>query len=175
MVIFTESGRSPHIGSSRRPMAGRRLRLLSAALFVTGAATGIAGLHAADEAPTAFVSHAPVINFELATFTPQGYREWLLRGDQGQYLSQDELRISGLNLTIFAKDAANHIDSIFLSPEATASPTAGRVHGAGPLRLITDDFEATGEDWSYDRREKKVSIRKNVRVVFHAALTSILR
>jgi hypothetical protein len=49
------------------------------------------------------------------------------------------------------------------------------VRGSGRLRLISDDFEATGADWVYDHRQKKVSIRKDVRVVFHAQLQSILR
>jgi hypothetical protein len=52
---------------------------------------------------------------------------------------------------------------------------AGRVRGPKELRLITDDFEATGEDWLYDHRQKKVSIHRDVRVVFHARLNDILR
>lgn len=151
----------------------RRLRPLL--LCLSGLLTAGAGLRAADRPATAFTVRAPVTDFQVATFTPHGYRAWLLRGAEGQYVSATELKITGLNLTVFTDDAANRVESIFLSPEATAALAAGQVHGPGALRLITDDFEATGEDWFYDHRQKKVSIRKNVRVVFHARLASILR
>ena len=77
--------------------------------------------------------------------------------------------------TVFAGDPSNRVESIFLSPAATAFVDQGRVQRPGLVRLITDDFEATGADWIYDHRQKKVSIRKNVRVVFHTQLQSILR
>ncbi len=126
-------------------------------------------------APTAFTAGAPVRNFEVATFTPAGHRSWLLRGTAGHYVSQDEIQVTNLNLTVFAGDSANHIDSIFLSPSATAYVNRGQVRGDDSVRVITNDFEATGRDWLYDHRQKRVSIRKDVRVVFHAQLIHLLR
>ena len=153
----------------------RLLRFSLGVVLGVGLAPGFAPLRGADERPTAFTAGAPVTDFRVTTFTKEGYRSWLLSGTKGVYVNQDQLDVTDLNLTVFVGDAANHVDSIFLSPAATALVNAGQVRGPGSLRLITDDFEATGEDWFYDHGAKKISIHKNVRVVFHVELQSILR
>jgi hypothetical protein len=153
----------------------RLLRLSLCALLGLGLAPGARRLRAAEDRPTAFTAGAPVVNFRVTTFTADGNRSWLLSGTKGIYVNQNQLDVTDLNLTVFVGNASNHVDSIFLSPAATALINAGQVHGPGSLRLITDDFEATGEDWFYDHGAKKISIRKNVRVVFHTELQSILR
>jgi lipopolysaccharide export system protein LptC len=135
-------------------------------------ATRLAGI---DDHATAFTASAPVSEPTVSTFTKEGHRSWLLRGSQCRFISQNQIDFTDLNLTVFAGDATNRVDSIFLSPAAVALVDQARVSGPGQVRLITDDFEATGENWAYDHRQKKVSIRKNVRVVFHTQLQGILR
>jgi hypothetical protein len=132
-------------------------------------------LSATEERSTSFTVSAPVINFRVPTFTREGFRSWLLCGAQGIYVSESQLNVVDLNLTVFAGNATNKVDSVFLSPEAIALISEGRVQGPTSLRLITDDFEATGEDWLYDHRQNKILIHHNVRVVFHARLNDILR
>jgi hypothetical protein len=151
----------------------RRLCLLL--LSALGLAPGVNLLRGADGRSTAFTADAPVINFRVPTFTREGFRSWLLSGAEGHYVNANQLDVTNLNLTVFDGTAANRVESVFLSPSATALINAGQVRGQDRLRLITDDFEATGEDWRYDHRVKKVSIRKNVRVVFHAQLKDMLR
>jgi lipopolysaccharide export system protein LptC len=136
--------------------------------------TGVHSSRAAGDRPTSLTANAPVINFRVPTFNGE-YRSWLLRGAKGIYVDDSRLDVVDLNLTVFSGDASNRVESVFLSPSAVALLGESRVRGPGAVRLITDDFEATGEDWSYDHRQKKVSIHRNVRVVFHAQLTDILR
>ncbi len=145
-----------------------------AALWVVCLVTG-PGVSGAGDSITSLTANAPVTNFRVTTFTREGFRSWLLAGAEGRYVSQDRLDVVNLNLTVFTGDVLNRVESVFLSPAATAHIEKGQVGGSSPLRLITDDFEATGEDWLYDHRQKKVSIRKNVRVVFHAQLQNLLR
>jgi hypothetical protein len=152
--------------------------LRSAALLALGAAALLppaARAAVGDDHVTAVAPNAPVTDPVISTFTKEGYRSWLLRGTQCRFVTQNQLEFTNLNLTVFVGDASNHIDSIFLSPEATAWVDQARVSGPGTVRVITDSFDATGADWSYDHRQKKVSIRKSVRVVFHVPLQSILR
>jgi len=149
------------------------LRYALPALGVLLLAPAAATLRAAGERPTAFTVDAPVINFRIPTFSREGFRTWLLSGGEGRYLSANELAVTNLSLTVFTGDATNAVDSVFLSPQAVALLDEARVRGPGPLRLITTEFEATGEDWVYDNHAKKVSIHKNVRVVFHAPLRSL--
>lgn len=137
--------------------------------------SGVGSARAAGERPTSLTANAPVVNFRVPTFTPQGYRSWLLCGAEGIYVDNNRLDVVDLNLTVFSGDASNRVESVFLSPSAIALLGENRVRGPGALRLITDDFEATGEDWLYDHRQKKVSIHRNVRVVFRARLNDILR
>jgi hypothetical protein len=136
---------------------------------------GAGALRGAEERPTAFTINAPVMNFRVPTFTRDGFRSWLLCGAEGVYANEKQLNVTDLNLTIFAGDASAKVEKVFLSPSAIALVDEGRVSGPGAVRLITDDFEATGDDWLYDHRQKKVSIHRNVRVVFHARLNDILR
>ena len=154
-------------------MRSRRLFLF--VLCAQGLAPGGRLLRGADDRPTAFTANSPVIDFRVPTFTREGFRSWLLSGSEGRYVNANQLDVINLNLTVFDGTAANRVESVFLSPSATALPNAGQVRGSERLRLITDDFEATGEDWRYDHRAKKVSIHKNVRVVFHAQLKDMLR
>ena len=49
------------------------------------------------------------------------------------------------------------------------------MRGSDTIRVINDRFEATGTNWSYAHKEKKVSIGKNVRVILHTQLNSILQ
>lgn len=144
-------------------------------LCALGFAASTQFLVGADEHRTALTPGAPVVNFSVPTFTRDGYRSWVLRGSEGLFVSQNEIAVTNLSLTVFTGDASNRVDSVFLSPAATARLNEGQVRGPGRVRLINNNIEATGEDWSYDHRQKKVSIRKDVRVVFHAQLQSILR
>lgn len=153
----------------------RPFNLALLVLCSCAAVSGVRSLRAAEDHATSFTIDAPVVNFRVPTFTPEGFRSWLLCGAQGIYVNASELDVVDLNLTVFSGDASNKVDKVFLSPSAVALVGENRVRGPGTLRLITDDFEATGEDWIYDHRQKKVSIHRNVRVVFHTRLNDILR
>jgi lipopolysaccharide export system protein LptC len=135
---------------------------------------GVGSSRAAENRATSLTTNSPVVNFRVPTFNGE-YRSWLLRGAEGVYVDDNRLDVVDLNLTVFSGDASNRVESVFLSPSAVALLGESRVRGPGAVRLITDDFEATGEDWQYDHRQKKVSINRNVRVVFHAHLNDILR
>jgi hypothetical protein len=151
------------------PPLRHALPALCALLLASAAGPG----RAAGERPTVVTVDAPVINFRIPTFTRQGFRSWLLCGAEGRYLDANELVVTNLNLTVFSGDAANGVEYVFLSPTAVARPNDGQVRGPGVLRLIATEFEATGEDWLYDHRQKKISLHRNVRVVFHAPLKSL--
>jgi hypothetical protein len=150
---------------------GKLLLFCCGALLLAGGPAPGSG----DDPGTGFTAGSPVLHFRVSTFTRDGFRAWLLAGTEGRYISANELQISGLNLTVFDGTAANRVESVFLSPSATALLNERRVEGPERLRLITDDFEASGEEWAYNQRQKRVSIGKNVRVVFHTQLQDMLR
>lgn len=138
------------------------LLLLLSATLVQGANTQIA-------------PNQPIVNFRLPDFTPEGNRSWLLRGSEARYTNQGQIEIKGLNLAIFTGQPDGKVETLILSPTARVRPGEMLVRGDDAIRIINDRFEATGSDWNYNHRDKKVSIGKNVHVVLHTQLKAILQ
>lgn len=138
------------------------LLLLIAAILALGANTRIS-------------SDQPIVNFRLPSFTPDGNRSWLVRGSEARYSNPEEIDIQGLNLSIFTGLRDNQVETLILSPSAQVRPRELQARGHDTIRVINDRFEATGSDWNYSHREKKVSIGKNVHVVLHTELKAILK
>lgn len=126
-------------------------------------------------APTEVSSDRPVINFRLPTFTPEGYRSWLVRGSEARFAGPNQIDVTELTLTIFTGRADDKIETMILSPAARVRPDEALVTGPGTIRVINDDFEASGSDWRYVHKEKRVSINRNVHVTFRAELKDFLK
>ncbi len=118
---------------------------------------------------------APIVDFRLPAFTPDGHRSWLVRGSEARFADQNDIDIRELTLTVFTSDASERIETLILSPAARVHPAAAVITGDSTIRVINDDFEATGVGWRYEHREKRVSIAHNVRVTFRAELKDYLQ
>lgn len=126
-------------------------------------------------ANTQISTDRPIVNFRLPSFTPEGNRSWLVRGSEARYVSPEQVDITGLNLSIFTGLPDGQVETLILSPSAQVRPGELKVRGHDTIRVINDRFEATGSDWNYSHREKKVSIGKNVHVVLHTELKAMLQ
>ncbi len=129
----------------------------------------------ASAADTRFATDKPVINFRLPTFTPEGHRAWLVRGSEARFNGEDRIDIKDLTLSIFTGEADGKLDTLILSPTAELRPGESLASGPGAIRVISDQFEATGTGWKYAHKDKRISIAKNVRVVFHAEFKDLLK
>ena len=125
-------------------------------------------LPAADNAaPTS----PPAVNWVLPLFTDRdGYRSMTLRGATVKPAGANGIVVTDLNVTVFSGDATARVESVLLSQDATYYPRETRVTGEKNVRVLRDELEVTGENWSYEHSGKKVSIRKDVRVVYRAPL-----
>ncbi|HEY4246373.1 MAG TPA: LPS export ABC transporter periplasmic protein LptC [Lacunisphaera sp.] len=118
----------------------------------------------------------PVINFRLPSFTPEGYRSLLVRGSEAQYLPQNnEVDVKGLTLSVFSGKSDDKLTTMMLSPAAKVLPDKSLVVSDSTIRVINDDFEATGTGWSYDHKERKIIIDKKVRVTLHGEIENFLK
>jgi hypothetical protein len=118
----------------------------------------------------------PIVNFRLPAFTPEGTRAWLVRGSEARYSGPNDIGIKELTLSIFATGTAQEkVDTLILSPLAVVHPADAVITGPEGIRVISDQFEASGIDWRYAHKEKMISIKKNVRVSFKAELTNLLQ
>jgi hypothetical protein len=143
----------------------RRTLLAAAGLLATGIAE-----RAQD------ISNAPPAkDWTLPLFTKEGYRQMTIRGEEVHPVNADRVDIIGMNVTVFSGGADPKVDSVLLSPEATFMINEKVAHGDKSVRLVRDDVEVTGEQWSYVYSEKKVLISKHAHVVFHSALPDILK
>ena len=143
----------------------RPILVLTAILLPAGA------LRAAD---AAFAS-GPARNWALPLFTPDGFRSMTLRGSEVVTVGPDRIDITDMNIAVFSGDASARVDTVILSPSATFRPREARANGDQSVRLIRDDIDVTGERWTYDYNQKKVSIQQNLRVAFRAQLSGILK
>lgn len=145
----------------------RLLSLLTLAFTLT--------LPASAQSPTRLSNDAPILNWRLPSFTPEGYRESLVRGTEARVLNDKEFALTELTLTLFSGDATNRIETILLSPAARVQAADRMVTSDSTLRVINDQFEATGAGWRYEHGTKKVSIARNVRVVLQVELKDFLK
>jgi hypothetical protein len=115
------------------------------------------------------LSAEPAKNFILPTFTREGYYSMRLCGAEARMLTLRLIQLDDMTLTVFSGDASNRVDSVLLSPRALVSLDNDTI------RLIRDDLDLTGEQWTYDHPKKSISIARNVRVVFHSELKDLLK
>lgn len=135
-------------------------------------ASGVAAL----AANTQISPDKPVVNFSLPNFTPEGDRAWLVRGSEAYFLAKEnQIDVKELTLSIFSGKSDGKLQTMILSPSAKVRPTDSTVTGTSTIRVINDDFEATGLGWSYAHKDKKITIDKKVRVSFRAEFKDFLK
>lgn len=139
------------------------------------ALAGGLALAASAQSPTRLSSDAPILNWRLPSFTPEGHRESLVRGTEARLLPDGNVDLQDLTLTLFVGDATNRIETILLSPAARVLTEERAITGRSAIRVINDQFEARGTGWRYEHRTKRVSLEKNVRVTFTAELANLLQ
>ena len=149
--------------------------LLSLKRFLVGAIA--LGVSLGARADTSQISpEKPVVNFRLPNFTPEGNRSWLVRGSEAYYLAKEnQIDVRELTLSIFSGKSDDKLMTMVLSPIARVQPNESIVTGTSTIRVINDDYEATGTGWSCAPKEKKVIILKKVRVSFRAEIKEFLK
>lgn len=128
------------------------------------------------QSPTRLSPEAPILNWRLPLFTADGSRrEALVRGSEARVRPDRTVELKDLLVHLFSRDDANRIETILASPTAHVLADQRIVVGDGVIRVINDQFEATGTGWRYDHAGKKVSLQRNVRVSFRAQIDDLLK
>jgi hypothetical protein len=140
-------------------------------------ALALAPVSAARAQSASIIANAPVKNFRLPSFNDQGHRITMLRGGEARYISNTQIDIVELNFAQFAGDGSTETTNLLLAPSATVfiqEKNRVLLTGQQSVRLIGDNLEATGENWTYDHKGQRLTMSKNVRVVFRTELKGIL-
>lgn len=130
-------------------------------------------LFGADQPAVTILS--PGLDWKLPLFTKEGYHSMSLRGEKVYPVSSNQIDVDNIEITVFSGDAAAQVTSILLSPKASYFPKENRASGPGAVRLIRDNIEISGEDWTYYQAGEKISIRRNARVVFNMKIGDMLK
>ena len=122
---------------------------------------------------------APVRDFSLPVFTAEGHRSLLLRAGTADVRNRTQVKLTDVTVTTFTEDATNRVETVLVTPQATANVDGNKVtsvEGAAAIRLVRDEFELTGTGWRYVPGEagKWVFTSRDVRVVFNASLPDLL-
>ncbi len=120
-------------------------------------------------------SLAPAINWVAPLFTKDNFRSMTARGARASFPSNNQVEVVNLDLTVFSGDIAAHVETIIRAPAATFLPRENLARGETGVRVLRDDLEASGDHWSYNHAQKKVSLTGRVRIVFNAEFTNLLK
>jgi len=163
------------------PFLARSAVLLAATVAVAAAPAPAPTSPAAGAATTGIapslapMGAAPALNWALPIFTDkEGYRSMTLRGSAVRPVGKN-IAVTDLNITIFTGDAKAQVDSVLLSSSALFLTKEQRASGDGGVRFIRDDFEVTGNAWTYDHATRKLTLDRAVRTTFRVQLNDILK
>jgi hypothetical protein len=139
------------------------------ALWVSiGLVVTIGAARAADLLP-------PLRDWTLPLFTDENFRSMTARGSEARSMGPHQFQVADLNLTLFAGDATNRVETVILSPSALFDSEAKTATGEKSVRFIRDEVDATGTRWTYWHDQKKVSLDGNVHVILRAEMPDLLK
>lgn len=136
---------------------------------------GLVPAAAAWAANTQISTDKPIVNFRLPTYTTEGFRAWLVRGSEARFFGDNQIDIKEFILSVFSGRADEKVDTLILSPSAVVQQNDAIATGPDTIRVIGDQFEASGSLWRYEHKTKKITINRNVRVILHAEFKDYLK
>lgn len=119
--------------------------------------------------------NAPVVNFRLPMFNPEGFKTWELRGSEGRYVDENLVELSNINLRIYSGDEAGILQTEISSPKAIVEIGNRIIRGPETLRVVGNGYEMFGEDWIYEDSKKSIVVTRNVVVTFDSSVGNILK
>ena len=120
-------------------------------------------------------ANAPAKNLTLPTFDKAGKRETFMKAEEAFFVSANHIEVKNMHFTLFTKDGTGAFDSVLLAPTATFLRDKQTISGQDSVRLLRENIEVTGEQWSYNHAEKRVLIGNNVKVTFQDELKDIIK
>lgn len=121
-----------------------------------------------------FVPDAPVIKFKLPMFNKEGFKVWDMQGDKGTYLSDEEVEVETMLLHIFSGDEETVVEATVESPQAMLLIKQDRAYGSEEIEVEGARYYLTGREWEWNGTHKRMTINKDVRVVFEQSLGTLL-
>lgn len=109
---------------------------------------------------------APVKNFKLPGFGPDGFRQWDLEGREGRYIDSGEIEIIGLRLRTWSGGEELSQVLEITSPEAHIFPDKNRAVGSGLIHIVGPGYTVFGVGWDWNGETNAIAVEHEVRVTF---------
>lgn len=118
---------------------------------------------------------APVKDYSIVFFSEEGYQRIRVQGDTAEVQDPTRVRLGGMKLTEYTGDAERTVESVLTAPIAIVEPETEIVSGPAAVKLVRNDLELSGEDWTYEKEANRVHIRRNAKLIFFAGFTDLLK
>ena len=121
-----------------------------------------------------FRPDTPLKDFTVPVFGDDGYRKWYFHGEEGMLVDEDHFEVVGMLIKTFQGGESQQVDTVIRSSQALVSIKENKAEGDAPIEVISKQFTLNGESWHWDGKNRKMTIDKNVRLVFKGNLDGIL-
>ena len=144
-------------------------------LFILLCLTALSGGLAVAQTGGRVTTEAPVKNYSIVFFSEEGYQRIRVQGETAEVKDPTRVRLGGMTLTEYTGDADRTVESVLTAPIAIVEPETEIVSGPESVKLVRDDLELSGENWTYEKEAKRVHIRRNAKLIFNAGFSDLLK
>lgn len=120
---------------------------------------------------------APVKNFTLPMFGPDGYKIWDLQGREGVYLNENHIDVHSMKLRTWTGREPVQLDMTIESVFASIFPQDSRAQGEDYIYILqaNGNFSIIGRQWEWLGDDNKIIIKQDARVTFRQNIGDILK
>lgn len=118
---------------------------------------------------------APIQDFHLSFFEPDGARSWEVEGRQARYVTADLLEIDGLLLRLYDPDRKNQLTHTIRGSQATLIPSRREASGREDITVQSDNFTMEGRDWTWLGRDNRIIVRQAARLTLRDPIAPLLK
>lgn len=120
------------------------------------------------------VPDAPIVNFRLMMFGENGYKIWEMRGEEGHYISEEQIDVLGLTIRLFNGMEDLRVETVIESPFASMFVEEKKAAGVSELRITSANFHVEGKNWTWRGHKRTIEVREAVEVIFREEIADIL-
>jgi len=120
---------------------------------------------------------APVRDFMLPMFGPDGYKIWDLQGAEGIYVDQHQIDVHDMKLRTWTGREPLQLDMTIESVYASIFPEENRAQGEDYIFIVQahGNYSIIGRSWRWSGDERKIIIHADARVTFRQSIGDILQ
>jgi len=114
--------------------------------------------------------NAPVKDFRFPRFGDEGFTQWVLRGEQGIFDKDEQIRVQGMALRVYSGDERMALELSMDSPHATLRLKENRAYSESPIEIIGANFKISGTGWVWSGETKEIVVKKDTVVQFNQGI-----